>query len=511
MPQTMLPIDNFFRAAACWPERTAVEISTENEERKISYYDLANQVNALAAAIQAVDPEPQSRVGICAYNSFEHLLGWLATYAAGKVWVPLNPRNGRSELDRIIDLTEPSIIIFDADCDKKFGLVSAHLLAGKDGAAAGRSNSNMITLIKDYAGSMPLRQPANADDLQAIKFTGGSSGTPKGVMQTYRVFNSCIASMLSAFGFNCNDRHLLAAPMTHGANTMILPIFAVGGTQLFMGQPSPSNILDAIESMRATAIFVPPTVCYMMLEEAQIGVVDLSSLQHFIIGGAAIRPDVVALAMPIFNNAMETCFGQTEVPQIAICMRANDWQDPKNYASTGRVTCMTKIGIMDMAGNLLSAGQDGEIVLAGDLVMKGYYEMPDKTAETIIDGWLHTGDIGYIDDRGFVFVKDRIRDVVITGGFNVYPNDVEVVLGQHPDVSECVVFGLPDDKWGETVHAAVELVKQANSDEGALIAFVKSRLDSVKSPKRIHITNQLPRSPVGKILRREAKVKFANS
>jgi fatty-acyl-CoA synthase len=143
--------------------------------------------------------------------------------------------------------------------------------------------------------------------------------------------------------------------------------------------------------------------------------------------------------------------------------------------------------------------------------MKGYYTMPEKTAETIIDGWLHTGDIGYIDARGFVYIKDRIRDVVVTGGFNVYPNDVEAVLGQHPDVSECVVFGLPDPKWGEAVHAAVELTRGANTDEAALIAFVKSRLDSVKAPKRVHVTDQLPRSPVGKVLRREARVKFAES
>ena len=207
-------------------------------------------------------------------------------------------------------------------------------------------------------------------------------------MQTYRVFNSCITSMLAAFGFDSNDRHLLAAPMTHGANTIILPIFAVGGTQLLMGQPHPAAILDAIEKMRATTIFVPPTVCYMMLEEGRINDVNLTSLRHFIIGGATIRPDVVGRAMPIFNHAMETCFGQTEVPQIAICMRAKDWQDPKNYASTGRATCMTKIGIMDKAGNLLPPGHDGEIVLAGDLVMKGYYKMPNQTAETIIDGWL---------------------------------------------------------------------------------------------------------------------------
>ena len=174
----MLPIDNFFRAAARWPNRPAVEISTEKEQRKISYQDLANQVNALAVALQAIDPAPQTCVGICAYNSFEHLIGWLATFAAGKVWVPLNPRNGRSELDRIIDLTAPSIIIFDADCDEKFGLVSTHLLSGKDGKTAQRATSDMMELITVNKGKVPVRYPNTADDLQAIKFTGGSSGIP---------------------------------------------------------------------------------------------------------------------------------------------------------------------------------------------------------------------------------------------------------------------------------------------------------------------------------------------
>ena len=506
----MMPIDNFFRLAARWPDRIAVEINDGADQRKITYGNLAKSVNALANALQTIDPSPQSRVGICAYNSFEHLLGWLATYAAGKIWVPLNPRNGRDELDRIIDLTAPSIVIFDADCDEKFGVVAAHLLAGKNGETVARANSHMAALLVANADMIPRRHLADSDDLQAIKFTGGSSGVPKGVMQSYRVFNSCVASMIAAFGFDAKDRHLLAAPMTHGANTMILPIFAVGGTQLFMGQPSPAAILDAIETMQATTIFVPPTLCYMMLEDDRINDIDLSSLRHFIIGGATIRPDVVARAMPIFNHAMETCFGQTEVPQIAICMRSKDWQDPANHASTGRGTCMTDIGIMDANGTLLPAGEEGELVLAGDLVMKGYYKMPEKTSETIIDGWLHTGDIGYIDDRGFVFIKDRIRDVVVTGGFNVYPNDVEAVLGQHPDVVECVVFGLADDKWGEAVHAAVELSKQASIDETGLIAFVKSRLDSVKAPKRIYITESLPRSPVGKVLRREAKLVFAD-
>ena len=142
--------------------------------------------------------------------------------------------------------------------------------------------------------------------------------------------------------------------------------------------------------------------------------------------------------------------------------------------------------------------------------MRGYLDMPDKTAETIIDGWLHTGDVGVIDARGFVYIKDRIRDVVITGGFNVYPSDVEAVLGQHPAVTECVVFGIPDRKWGEAVTAAVEVRPGSNADAAEIAAFVKARLDSVKAPKVVHIVDALPRSPVGKVLRREAKVMFAN-
>ena len=160
------------------------------------------QVNALAVALQAIDPAPQSRVGICAYNNVQHLLGWLATYAAGKTWVPLNPRNGRDELDRIIDVTQPSVIIFDGACSEKFGPTSAHLMRGKPDVDTSRANSQMADLVAAHNGAVPVRHPAKADDLQAIKFTGGSSGMPKGVMQTYRVFNSCIASMLASFGFD---------------------------------------------------------------------------------------------------------------------------------------------------------------------------------------------------------------------------------------------------------------------------------------------------------------------
>lgn len=509
----MMPIDHFYRAASLWPERIAVEADTGapgDAKIEITYAELAHQVDALAAAFQAIDPKPQSRVGICGYNSVEHLVAWLAAFAAGKTWVPLNPRNGKDELDRIVGVTAPSIVVIDGDCLDKVDPQDATTVLGKP-VAGGHDGPGLYDLIDLHGGETPVRHELSLDDLQAIKFTGGSSGVPKGVMQTYRVWNTCIASMLTSFGFDAGDRHLIAAPMTHGANTLIMPTFAKGGQQLFMGKSNPLAIMDAIERMRATSLFVPPTVIYMMMAEPGTEARDFSSLRHFIVGGAAIRPDAVAKAMPIFNNAVETCYGQTEAPQIAICMRAADWRDGRNLASTGVATALTRVGIMAPDGALLAPGEQGELVLKGDLVMKGYFQMPDKTDETIIDGWLHTGDVGYIDERGFVFIKDRIRDVVVTGGFNVYPSDVEAVLGQHPAVKECVVFGLPDDKWGEAVHAAVEVHDGAEADGAALIAFVKERLDSVKAPKQVHIVDDLPRSPVGKVLRREAKVMFAEN
>ena len=455
-------------------------------------------VAALAAALQDIDPSPQTRVGTCAYNTRDHLMAWLATFAAGKTWVPLNPRNGRDELSRICGVTSPSIVFIAEDCADK--------LDAPDNAVC---LNDLSALVEPNRGRSPIRHELNLDGVQAIKFTGGSSGQPKGCVQTYRVWNTCIASMLYEFGFDKDDKNLLAAPMTHGTNTLIMPTFAVGGCQVFMGPAKPAAILDAFEKERITSVFVPPTVIYMMLEENGVEDRDFSSLRHLIVGGAAIRKDEVPRAMKVFNNALETCYGQTEAPQIAICLRAADWMDPANAASTGRATVMTRVETMDTDGNVLPLGETGEIVLKGDLVMQGYLDMPDKTAETIIDGWLHTGDVGVIDDRGFVFIKDRIRDVVITGGFNVYPSDVEAVLGLHPDVTECVVFGLPDKKWGEILLAAVEVRDGAQITGDDIVGFVRERLDGVKTPKAIHIVDELPRSPVGKVLRREAKVMFA--
>lgn len=505
-----LPIDHFLRAAAAAPERIAIK----DGDLTLSHGELAARVNAVAAALQDIDPTPQSRVGICAYNTVEHLSAFLGTLAAGKTWVPLNPRNGGQELSRMVEATRPTVVVADADCMDRFDpgtatVVRGRPLGGTTHACGG--DLNLAALMADFAGRMPKRFDLAPDDLQAIKFTGGSSGRPKGVQQTYRVWHTCIDLMTRSFDLDRDDRNLLAAPMTHGTGTLLIPILAQGGMQVFMPQPSrPEGIIEAIEKDHVTTVFLPPTVIYMMMAEEDLSRRDFTSLKHVIIGGAAMRPAEIKRALPLFNNALETCYGQTEVPQIVTVMRARDWlADDHRLASCGHATDRCEVRVIDGDGNFLPAGQAGEIVIRSELVMKGYLDMPDATAETIQDGWLHTGDVAAIEEDGFIYIKDRIRDVIITGGFNVYPSDVEAVLGQHPAVKECVVFGLPDDKWGEAVQAAVELHADEPADEAGIIAFLKDRLDSVKAPKRVHVLADLPRSPVGKVLRREVKAAFA--
>jgi len=215
--------------------------------------------------------------------------------------------------------------------------------------------------------------------------------------------------------------------------------------------------------------------------------------------------DKVEQVRAFFGPVIGTTYGQTEAPQIVTMLRPGELGDPLNKGSVGRCTWLTDLGIMGADGSLLPANEIGEVVVRGDLMMKGYWRLPEKTAETIIDGWLHTGDVGLVDERGYLFLKDRIRDVIITGGFNVYPTDVENALSQHPSVYECSVFGMPDDKWGEAVQAAIHLRTGFAQDPEGLMAHVKKALGSVQTPKQIYFFEQLPKSSVGKVLKTAIK------
>ncbi|NPC55268.1 class I adenylate-forming enzyme family protein [Caenimonas soli] len=499
----MRPIDFLLRSAQDDPGRVAIT----GPGVSLTYGQLVAQSSALAAALQAFAPDPRARICVCGGNDASHIVALMATLMAGRIWVPLNPRAGRAEIQRIVEFTEPAVIVVAAGLAAKLPDSGARTIRWSDEGSTGPCE--LTEVIRRHPGAAPRELFHPAEETQAIKFTGGTTGTPKGVMQSLRSWNACIVSLMHALRLTRDDRYLAVAPITHGTSTFLLPMFGCGGTVVLPGASRPRDILDTLERERVTAVFMPPTLIYSLLDDESVGRRDWTALRHLVYSAAPMRPEKVAQAQRVFGH-IETAYGQTEAPAIISFLRADEAADPARINSVGRAGLLTRIAILNPSGELLAPGEVGEIAVRGDLVMSGYWRQPEKTSETMADGWLRTGDSGYLDEQGYLFLKDRVRDVIITGGFNVYPADVENVLGQHPAVYDCLVVGVDDAHWGEAVHAAVQLREGATVPQGELVAWVKAKLDSVKAPKAVHLFDELPRTANGKLSRRDARQQIAS-
>ncbi len=490
------PIEHLYHRA----DRSPNAIAIAGPGEPFTYRRLLTAAHAFAAALQSLDPDPGSRVGICARNTVEHLLALLATYAAGKVWVPLNPTNSRADLDRMIGATRPTLFVADESCLESFSHTDAPIVLAKTTGAPGEMPS-VRGLIAEWNGRHPAVIAREDSDTQIIKFSGGSTGAPKPVVQSVRCVNAQVQGILACFELDAGDVNLIAAPLTHGASCFVLPILSVGGRHVMIEEPKAPRVLDAIDRYAVTTMYAPPTLIYSMLEDPTVTTRSYGRMRHLIYSAAPMRPDQIRRAQRVFGPVVETAYGQVEAPQIITAMRARELEHDENVTSIGRHSPVAEVAIMGPTGDLLPNGETGEIIVRGPLVMNGYLDRPDLTAQTIIDGWLHTGDLGMMDDRGYVYIRGRLRELINTGGFKVFPGDVEAVLAKHAAVAECAVFGVPDDKWGEAVHAAVRVSDGAAVTAEELMAFVKAELGSVKTPKVIHFIPALPRNAAGKVSR----------
>jgi acyl-CoA synthetase (AMP-forming)/AMP-acid ligase II len=345
--------------------------------------------------------------------------------------------------------------------------------------------------------------------------TSGTTGRPKGVMLTNENWEAMVAAYQIVMRHEEPPVHIVAAPLTHAAGYLAGTMLPVGGTNVIVPRPDPLLILQAIHRHRGTTLFLPPTVIYSMLAHPQLREYDCSSLRFFLYGGAPMSVQKLREAIEVFGPVMAQTYGQTEAPMTATLFTPRDHvealQKPelnRRLWSAGREGPLIRTGIMDDEGKLLPAGERGEVVCRGSVVMKGYYKNPAATAEVTTNGWHRTGDIGVKDADGFVSIVDRKKDMIITGGFNVYPTEVEQVIWTDATVQDCAVIGIPDEKWGEAVTAVVEAKPGMKVDPAALIALCKERLGSVKAPKRVEVWDALPRSAVGKVLKREIRKKF---
>jgi acyl-CoA synthetase (AMP-forming)/AMP-acid ligase II len=291
-------------------------------------------------------------------------------------------------------------------------------------------------------------------------------------------------------------------------------LMAAGATQIILPGFDAAKVVNAIETEGVTHMFLPPTAIYMLLAHPAIKQHDFSSLEHFIYAAAPMSVDKLKECLEVFGPVMTQTFGQAEAPMLCTFLSPQEHMvigDPdkeKRLASCGRPTLLTPVEIMDDDGNLMPAGERGEIVVRGNLVMPGYYKNPEATAEVSTFGWHHTGDIGFKDEDGYVYIVDRKKDMIISGGFNVYPSEIEQIIWGHPAVQDCAVIGVPDEKWGEAVKAVIELKQGSSTNSDEIIALCKAKLGSVKAPKSVDFWDSLPRSAVGKVRKKDIRETF---
>ena len=474
----------------------------------------------IAAALIASGAGDGTSVAILSANDPVAFTTVFGISRAGAVWCPINPRNEADENRELLELFECRIVVFQAAFAPlvaaiRDGLPAITAWVCLDDATVEGALGWAEFLARGEGVDVAEARP-RADDLAMIVGTGGTTGRPKGVMLTQLNLETMTALTLMSYPFAGRPVYLALAPLTHAAGVLCFPVLALGGQIVVMRTPDVGGFLSLIEQHAVTHTFLPPTLIYMVLDHDRLDTTDLSLLQCFWYGAAPMSTARLEQALQRIGP-MAQLFGQTEAPMMISTMRPEDHRLPDGeiatarLSSAGRPSPLVHVAIMAESGALLGAGERGEIVVRGSLVMAGYYRNPDATAEASRHGWHHTGDIGYLDDDGFLFIVDRAKDMIITGGFNVYSTEVEQALLAHSDVQDCAVFGLPDDKWGERVAAVVQPRAGATVVPADLIAFVKQRIGSVKAPKQIEVWADLPRSKVGKILKNEVKQQIASS
>jgi len=481
-------------------------LTTDGETR--TYAEVQRLSVRVAAALAARGVAPGERVAVLSGNDPTAFTCVFGISRAGAVWCPINPRNEAYENRELLDLFGCTALIYQ----EAFEPLVAKI---RDGLPSLRT---LVCLEKDWAAFLddadPVDRPA-ADDLAMIVGTGGTTGRPKGVELTGANLEAMTAITLMSYPWPDRPVYLALAPLTHAAGVLCFPVLAKGGEIVIMRKPDVGAFLALVQRHRVTHTFLPPTLIYMVLAHPTLDATDLSSLHCFWYGAAPMSAARLAEALRRIGP-MAQLFGQTEAPMMISTMAPGDHYLPDGgvaehrLSSAGRPSPLVTVAIMGPDGELLPRRATGEIVVRGSLVMRGYHRDPAATAAASAHGWHHTGDIGYLDDDNYLFIVDRAKDMVITGGFNVYSTEVEQALMQHPAVQDCAVIGLPDDKWGERVTAILQLRAGATVDKAEVTAFVKERIGSVKTPKQIEIWDDLPRSKVGKVLKSDLRARLSS-
>ncbi|WP_405904099.1 long-chain fatty acid--CoA ligase [Streptomyces sp. NBC_00656] len=487
------------------------EIASVCGDRTRTHREVGDRVARLAGALRALGVAKGDRVALLAHNSdvyHEFLYGvWWVGGAVNLV----NTRWSNPEIAYSLEDSDTRILFVD----DAFAPEAARLRALWSGLTTvvhcgdGPTPPDMLSYGDLIGGHEPVEDlRVGGDALAGLFYTGGTTGFPKGVMLSHAgIVTSGLGLISTGQGVRRGGRYLHCAPLFHCAalgtwNNQNL----VGGSHVFLPSFDATAVLEAVQKHRVSALLLVPAMIQVLVSHPRLADYDLSSLVRIGYGASPISETLLRRAMEAFKGvAVQQSYGMTELSPGATILTPEDHLDPVLRRSAGRAISCVEIRILDPAGNEVPRGTVGEIAARGGNVMLGYWKKPEETAEALRGGWMHTGDAGYMDKAGYVYIVDRLKDMIVTGGENVYSAEVENALAQHPAVASCAVIGVPDAQWGERVHAVIELRPGARTTTEEVREHCKTLISGYKSPRSCEFVEAMPLSPAGKILKRDLR------
>jgi fatty-acyl-CoA synthase len=477
----------------------------------ITYRGATDLIGRMQKVFMNIGAAPGTRVALLSANRAD---SWCAGVAAQLSRLSTTSLHPLGSLEDQIDQIE--------DCGAEFLIVDvdSFLLRGGELAARAKGLRHVFTLGRaefgidllaaaEAAGSATAKDFAGPDDVAVLNYTGGTTGKSKGALRHHREFAGFASAILSGFEIPNDPRYLAVAPISHVAGSKVLPTLMRGGTVHMLKSFDPGAVFKTIARERINFTLFVPTMIYVLLDHPALDNTDLSSLELLLYGASAMSPSRLVEGIERIGPVFSQLYGQTECYPVSVLRKADhDPGTPELFLSCGFPVAACQVKILDDNDQEVETGQAGEICVRAPHVMAGYWKRPEQTAETLKNGWLHTGDIARADERGYMFILDRKKDMIVSGGFNIFPREVEDVLSQHADVAMVAVVGIPDDKWGEAVTAVIVAREGARPDADELIDLVKSRKGSAHAPKHIKFVNELPMTGVGKVDKKILKAGF---
>ena len=471
-----------------------------------SYKEVRHRVSQYAQALIEKNIKAGTRVALLSANCPDVVFFNLAAYTVGCCVTPLHPLGSFEDHAYIVNDAEIEALVYLPSKYEQRANQLAKVAPGvRHFLAFGETEVG-----EDYAALAARFEPAplTVPDIQGkdvcnIVYTGGTTGTPKGVELTYTSLAYMTMMQMAEWEIPSRVRFMVVTPLSHAGLTCMVPTLLRGGCLYVSPAFTPDVFFDMVEQHRINATMLVPVMLYTLLDSERAASADMSSMVSIFYGASAISPVRLREAIEKWGQIFAQFYGQTEAPTCFANLRRedHDLDAPGRLESCGRPSSWVNVALLDDNGAEVEKGSAGEICVRGPLLMKGYFNKPDQTREAFEGGWLHTGDLGRFDEDGFLYIVGRQKDLIITGGFNVFPREVEDVLSAHADVQQAVVFGLPDEHWGEAVNAVVELrpgVEPSDELISALIDSVKTAKGSVQAPKAIHVSDSIPLTPVGK-------------